>query len=856
MGSLYLAKDPKIGRLVAIKLVRQEFDSPEARQRFAREAQSAGTLRHPNIVTIFDVDEHDGLPFIAMEYIDGETLGEIVKRKALLPIARRLQWVEDLCSGLAYAHRQGVIHRDIKPANLMVDTEGSLKILDFGLARRDASKFTQSHVIIGTPNYMSPEQIRGQNLDTRSDIFSVGALMYEVLAYKEAFPGAVHQTMHKILHEEPEPLEGILPGLDPGIQKILSRAMQKDRDGRYADLSAMKLEVTEVRLRLENVSASDAATMPLGREARFGDHQTTPARGTTPLSGPGSRPSSSQSSKRFQTNRQSLQRRRSEQIGAALDEARKVFEAGELEKARERCDQALMLDPDHPGALQLMDDIGAEADRQQVAQYIKEARGELQKGQLDRAEALVAQARQMSPDSTDVQQLQQAIDTTRREIERTRQMQETMRRARQRFAEGGFEAALRAVGEVLAVDPDNAAAKDLQKRAQEAIEAHATRAERDTAAQAAVASARKLFESGDAPGAIAQLEAFEPKHDLVSAFLATLKGEKVVEAEFTPGAGGETAHILRNARGPTENLPARRNMLIAVCSLAVILIAAMAYYRPWEDNSSGAAAGAPVADAGLATNPSPSVDNRSAAPPPVLTPPAVTAPTVATTDPNGPDLTKAYDAIKNNRLDDAVRLAVAIKKRDPKYAGLAGLQLAIDNQRAFEVKQKEAAAAAASLAAANTPPPAPAKPLSDPVDPAPSPTTPAASVLPGGGFVAESAPTTPLLRGQVERPAIEAAIREWARAVGTMNIATISNVRSFDKKQAQNWQDTYKTYKAIEMSVKLIDDPEVNEKDEAVVPVQETMIVTQKNGIKLTMQPRNEKYRLHKVGDRWRLLPP
>src|SRR5687768_1800722 len=228
MGSLYLAKDPKIGRLVAIKLVRQEFDSPAARRRVGREARSAGALRHPSIVTIFDVDEHDGLPFIAMEYIDGETLGKIIKRKALLPVSRRLQWVEDLCSGLAYAHRQGVIHRDIKPANLMVDTEGALKILDFGLARRDASKFTQSHVIIGTPNYMSPEQIRGGNIDTRSDIFSVGALLYEVLTYREAFPGAVHQTMHKILHEEPEPIDSIVPGLDPGVAKILARAMVKD----------------------------------------------------------------------------------------------------------------------------------------------------------------------------------------------------------------------------------------------------------------------------------------------------------------------------------------------------------------------------------------------------------------------------------------------------------------------------------------------------------------------------------------------------------------------------------------------------------------------------------------------------
>src|SRR5215213_7931863 len=306
MGSLYLAKDPKIGRLVAIKLVRQEFDSPDARQRFAREAQSAGTLRHPSIVTIFDVDEHDGLPFIAMEYIDGETLGEIVKRKALLPIAKRIQWVEDLCSGLSYAHRQGVIHRDIKPANLMIDTEGALKILDFGLARRDASKFTQSHVIIGTPNYMSPEQIRGQHLDIRSDIFAVGALFYEVLTYKEAFPGAVHQTMHKILHEEPEPLSELMPDLDPQVERILARAIVKDRDGRYPDLSMMKNELAEARQRIETAASSggaaDAQTMPIGKDARF--HAPTQTQRVSPPGGtgssPGSRTGSSHASKRFQ----------------------------------------------------------------------------------------------------------------------------------------------------------------------------------------------------------------------------------------------------------------------------------------------------------------------------------------------------------------------------------------------------------------------------------------------------------------------------------------------------------------------------------------------------------------------------
>ncbi|MEO8680198.1 MAG: protein kinase [Vicinamibacterales bacterium] len=853
MGSLYLAKDPKIGRLVAIKLVRQEFDSPEARQRFAREAQSAGTLRHQNIVTIFDVDEHEGLPFIAMEYIDGETLGEIVKRKALLPIPRRLQWVEDLCSGLAYAHRQGVIHRDIKPANLMVDTEGTLKILDFGLARRDASKFTQSHVIIGTPNYMSPEQIRGSNLDNRSDIFSVGALMYEILTYKEAFPGAVHQTMHKILHEEPEPIEQILPGIDPGVVKVMARAMQKDRDGRYADLTAMKNDIAEVRARIEKADADDSATMPVQKTDRFKAPGSDPAarRGTPAPSSGRSGSSQAGQSKRTATNRQSLQRRRSEQITAFLDEARKKFEAGELDKAREACDQALMFDPDHPGALQLMDDIAAEADRRQVAAIIADARAEMQKGQLDRAEALVADARALAPESTDVQQLQDAIDTTRREIERTRQIQEAMRRARARFAEGNFEAGIRAASEALAIDPENAAAKDLQTRAQEAIDARNTRAERDKAANAAVAAARAQYEKGDQAGAVAALEAFTPKHDLVSAFLASLKGEAPPEPiePVAPHVGGETAHILRGARGESENLPARRNMLIAVGTFSVLVIAALLVYRPWEN--------APVE---VSNNTTPSFDNATAAAPPAAPAPApepVTPPAalVATppTDVNGKDLMEAYRLLGTNQRDQAQTLATRIARRDKAYASqkdYKDLIAAIELHRANEEKQKLATAEAVAAATPPPPPkPSPAE-LKDPESPAP-----VATVLPGGGFAAESAPASPLLIGQVERPAVERLAQQWAAALATRNIATISKVRALTATEAKNWQNIFGSLKAYKLNVRLLSDPEVKD-NEATVPVEEIAVYTQKNGIDITQQPVKTTYRMRKIGGEWRMLPP
>ena len=869
MGSLYLAKDPKIGRLVAIKLVRQEFDSPDARTRFAREAQSAGTLRHPNIVTIFDVDEHEGLPFIAMEYIDGETLAEIVKRKALLPVAKRIQWVEDLCSGLSYAHRQGVIHRDIKPANLMIDTEGALKILDFGLARRDASKFTQSHVIIGTPNYMSPEQIRGQNLDIRSDIFAVGALFYEVLTYKEAFPGAVHQTMHKILHEEPEPLEELLPGIDPQVSKILARAIVKDRDGRYPDLSLMKNELAEARQRIEAAAlsgAADAATMPFGKDARFQTPTQTqrisPPGGTAAGSSHGSKPGSSRASKRYQTNRQSLQRRRSEQITALLDDARRMFEAGDLDKARDKCDEALMFDPDHPGGLQLMDDIAIETDRQALARIIGEARIELQKGQLDRAEALVADARQLSPESADVQQLQEAIDTTRREIERTRQIQETMRRARARFSEGGYEAAIRAAGEVLAIDPQNSQAKDLQKRANEAIEQNKTRGERDAAAQAAVALARKKFESGDKPGAIRELQSFQGKHDLVTAFLAQLKGEKAPEPEVH--SGGETAHILRGARGEAPNLPARRNFLIAAGVFIVIVLGAAAYYLPRMNppspsgDSSTSSAGQ-VATPQAPTSPTPANTTTAAPDPPPL--PPVTAPVSATTEnsQDSKDVVALYALLSKDDIPGAQRIYAAIRKRNPKYDGLADLNTAIDG-RAADIKKREdqiaeANAANARAAAALEEEKKRTAAAEKAAEEAKNASAPVFSTAPGGAFVASSAPPTPALLGELERPAIEKLVEQWASALNTRNVATISNIRSFTAEEAKSWQTIYRNFKQVEMNVKVTDMPEVVG-DHARVKVEEVLILTQKDGIKVTQNPRASVYRMHKVGGNWRMLPP
>jgi serine/threonine protein kinase len=815
MGSLYLAKDPKIGRLVAIKLVRQEFDTPDARQRFAREAQSAGTLRHPNIVTIFDVDEHEGLPFIAMEYIDGETLGEIVKRKALVPVTKKLSWVEDLCAGLAYAHRQGVIHRDIKPANLMVDTEGTLKILDFGLARRDASKFTQSHIIIGTPNYMSPEQIRGVNIDTRSDIFSVGALLYEVLTYKEAFPGAVHQTMHKILHEEPEPLDMYVPSLDPAVQRILDRALAKDRDGRYPDLSQMKNDLTEVRQRMEAV-VNDTATTPLSKEARFISSDDVVAR-TSPVPPAGSRPGSG-GAKRSHTNRQSLQRRRSEQISSLLDEARKLFEHGDLDKARDKCDEALMFDPDHPGGLQLMDDIAAEADRKQLARFIADARAELQKGQLDSSEALVAQARQLRSDSTDVYQLQEAIDTARREVERTRQIQEIMRRARTRFAEGGFEAAIRAAGEVLAIDPENAAARELQRHSQDAIDLVATRAQADAAAQHAVTAARQKLERGDAAGAIADLEAFAPAHDLVSAFLATLRRE-ALDRTATGAASPDRSRS--GTRVPAAGAPDRSLSGTRVPAAAAANRSLSGTRVPPAGAADRSLSGIRVPAAGPATHET--AHGSKPAPGPTEDVPQ-----------------------RSSVMVVAIAFIVIVVTIAAAFYGYSAVESPSPASGDSPVAPRPADSSAPQPSPGQ---PADNSPSSAQAD-APPVTSPAA-------LTAKSATPTPEVLGEAERPAIARAIQQWAAAFERRDVRALSRVRELSDAEKRNWQKTFNNMASYKMTVRITDTPRVIDND-ALVPVQEIVAYTSKlgTGAIVDQPPVNTSYRLRKAGTEWRLLAP
>lgn len=261
MGIVYLGKDPRINRTTAIKTFRfaDEFDESEIeslKEKFFREAESAGTLSHSNIVTIYDAGDEQDLAYIAMEYLEGEDLEKYTRKENLIPLRDLIGHMADIADGLAYAHEKGIVHRDIKPANIMLLENGMVKITDFGIARITATSQTQTGIVKGTPYYMSPEQFSGKKVDGRSDIFSLGVMMYQLMTGQLPFyadnPAAL---MHKIMNEpHPDPRK-LNPGIVKPVVTVLNNALIKDREKRYQKASLMCTHLRQIGERMDVLKA-------------------------------------------------------------------------------------------------------------------------------------------------------------------------------------------------------------------------------------------------------------------------------------------------------------------------------------------------------------------------------------------------------------------------------------------------------------------------------------------------------------------------------------------------------------------------------------------------------------------------
>jgi serine/threonine-protein kinase len=269
MGDIYQAQDTRLNRTVAIKVLSAgNSGDPERRRRFIQEAQAASSLNHPNIITIHDIVSHDGKEFMVMEFVSGKPLTELITPSGL-PVADILKYSVQIADALQAAHTAGIIHRDLKPANIMVTDSGLVKILDFGLAKlTESSVFTSltgdtqsvgpdslttEGSILGTVNYMSPEQAQGKRVDPRSDIFSFGVVLYEMITGRKAFAAdSTISTLSAILRDEPQPIGAIAAGVDPELEQLVYRALRKDPEQRWQSMGEVHAQLAALKQRSDS----------------------------------------------------------------------------------------------------------------------------------------------------------------------------------------------------------------------------------------------------------------------------------------------------------------------------------------------------------------------------------------------------------------------------------------------------------------------------------------------------------------------------------------------------------------------------------------------------------------------------
>jgi len=406
MGVIYKGVDPGIGRVVAIKMMTGAFvENPELLQRFYREAQSAGKLQHPNIVTIYDLGVQDGNPYLVMEFLEGEPLEAIIRAHRPILLDEKLNIVTQICSGVGYAHQRHIIHRDIKPANVMLLKDGGVKIVDFGIARIGDEGMTRPGQIMGSIQYMSPEQINAGNVDTRSDIFSIGVLFYQLLTGVLPFEGKdTGDTLLKIIHEPPAPLSNFLKSYPAELDEIVKRVLAKDREERYQATEDLAFDLVHVQEQLKR-----------------------------------------------------------ERTTEYLEEAEQARAQGQLNRAKEQLLQVLKIDRQNVRANTLLREVQQEIQKQQRSEQARELQAEAEKslsrGEMAEALNYLNQAVELDKGNSEILVLR---DSVRENKERTDKLRELVQKAEMAQDAGDLEEAKRAVDEAVVIDGKNTEVRSLQ----------------------------------------------------------------------------------------------------------------------------------------------------------------------------------------------------------------------------------------------------------------------------------------------------------------------------------------------------------------------------------------------------------
>jgi tetratricopeptide (TPR) repeat protein len=462
MGTVFRGKDPRIGRQVAIKVLTAAADDPDLLIRFYREAKYTGSLHHQNIVTVYELGHQDGVPYLVMEYLEGVSLDAMIASGRAIPLVEKLGIILQVCSGLTYAHKQGLVHRDIKPANIVILGDGTAKIVDFGIALLGGSRLTRTGHVVGSLNYMSPEQLSGNvEVDARTDVYSTGVVLFQLLTGVLPFDGGTTAaTLKKILQDPPPPLTNYMPDRPEELEGILGKALAKNRDERYPSPEDFAFDLARVHQKYEKKMMADA----LGQAAealRRKDFATARQQVALVLK---AAPYNAEGAELLRQIRQGQeQQQRDEQVLHLQMKAEEAFRKNQLEEAMRFIEQGLQLDPAGAVFPALRDAVAAAQNRRaSYLESLKRAESALKAGDLEAAKRSVEAAQQMLPDEAAARSLaaqivaqleqrsreQQAAERQRKFAMSVNAVEKAMADARMLLLLGQMPEALQALGSV------------------------------------------------------------------------------------------------------------------------------------------------------------------------------------------------------------------------------------------------------------------------------------------------------------------------------------------------------------------------------------------------------------------------
>lgn len=452
MGAVYKGTDPRIGRTVAIKVIKGDFaDNPELLRRFYQEAQAVGNLQHPNIVVVHDLGEENGSPYLVMEYVNGTPLDKIIVQRRSVPIVQKLGIVIEVLNALHYAHQHNLVHRDVKPANVMVLKEDHIKLLDFGIARQGDLGQTKTNQLMGTMWYMSPEQLNGQVVDGRSDVFSTGILLFELLAYSLPFStNDMTYVVKRLKGDPPPPLSTYLQSYPVELDEIIARSLTSDREHRYSTAEEFAFDLGQLQARLKRDMVSHYVD-----QARESIERSDLTKARDLLSEVLRVDTQNQTAKQLLYDiQQTLQKSaRNEKKSQLREQAVTKLAAKELDAAANLADEAIRLDQTDTDLLNLREQIElAKARAQQVKKLLTLAKVAQQTGELAVAKKALDDALALDPQDTDAKLMRSAIDRLMVEYEKQRQIQQFLGAARREIESRQFTAAQENIAKAKAID--------------------------------------------------------------------------------------------------------------------------------------------------------------------------------------------------------------------------------------------------------------------------------------------------------------------------------------------------------------------------------------------------------------------